>query len=467
MRIKTISQIQSLTWLSPMLLACGVSLAYAANQPKFTSIDFPGAINTQATAITPSGDIVGRYLSADGMLHGFFLRGGTFHSIDFPSATSTDVTWINPLGQIVGLYYDTDGKSHGYLLTQGQFTPIDYPGARETAAYGIGAAGDIVGIEIDQVGTIHGFLLNGSNFTSIDFPGAAGTLPTMIANGRITGGYWDGTNTHGFELQGSRFHTIDCPGAPSTFLSGIDPQGQMVGGYTSSDGNQHGALVINGNCTTVDIPGSTGNYANGIDPQGDIVGRYTGADGIVHGYLLSRIVKSANVVYSAAHDFSFTSNPNAVWSYGFATNVGGPFALDSISGSTFFSGEAGWFGPLPGATAPGYPLVTAQQGVIPNVLDMGPGPSSYSVVRWTAPSRGSWDVVGQFFGTGFTTGDVHVLHNGTPVFDSSLNGFQVAAFSLVIRVFPGDTIDFAAGPGPGGNNDFDPTGFNVTITPKL
>jgi len=34
-------------------------------------------------------------------------------------------------------------------------------------------------------------------------------------------------------------------------------------------------------------------------------------------------------------------------------------------------------------------------------------------------------------------------------------------------VAPGDIIDFAAGPGPGGNNDFDPTGFNVTITPEL
>jgi hypothetical protein len=59
------------------------------------------------------------------------------------------------------------------------------------------------------------------------------------------------------------------------------------------------------------------------------------------------------------------------------------------------------------------------------------------------------------------------LRNGTPVFDSQLNGLQVGPFSLVIDVTVGDAIDFAAGPGPDGNNDFDSTGFNVTITPEL
>ena len=109
----------------------------------------------------------------------------------------------------------------------------------------------------------------------------------------------------------------------------------------------------------------------------------------------------------------------------------------------------------------------AGQGGTPSVLDMGPGPSSYTVVRWSAPSRGRWDVVGQFFGTGLTTGDVHVLKNGAALFNRPLNGLDAAPFSLAVDVAPGDTIDFVAGPGPDGNNDFDSTGFNVTITPEL
>jgi len=47
-----------------------------------------------------------------------------------------------------------------------------------------------------------------------------------------------------------------------------------------------------------------------------------------------------------------------------------------------------------------------------------------------------------------------------------VNGSQVAQFSLSIDVVAGDTIDFAAGPGPYGDNLNDPTGFNATITPE-
>jgi hypothetical protein len=430
------------------------------------SFDYPGATNTQATGITPSGDIVGRYTSPDGVLHGFLLTPGNFKSIDVPDSVSTDVTWINPRGQIVGDYVDAQGKGHGYLLSNGAFTTIDYPTAEWTDAFGIGANGDIIGIYGDSLGTIHGYQLSKGSFTAIDVPGATGSLPTMIAAGRIVGGSFSNTGTHGFLLKNGAFQTIDCPGATFTFLSGIDPQGQMVGGYGTFDGQSHGALIKNGNCIAVDIPGGTNAYANGINPEGDIVGRYTGADGVVHGFLLRDFVENATPIYSAAHDFSFTLNPNAVWSYGYTTTVGGPFSLYITSGSTYFSNEAGWFGPIAGCCAPGYPLVVAGPNQIPTVLDMGPGPASYTVVRWTSPGRGRWDVVGQFFGTGLTTGDVHVLHNGVAVFDSPVNGSQVVKFSLEIDVAPGDTVDFAAGPGPNGNNDNDPTGFNVTVTPE-
>jgi probable HAF family extracellular repeat protein len=438
-----------------------------SSQSNFSSFDFPGAVNTQATGITPSGSIVGRYTSTDGIQHGFLFSDGKFRSIDFPNATSTDVTWINPRGQIVGDYFDTFGNQHGFLLNNGVFATIDFPNAQGTAAFGIGATEDIIGIYGDSVGTLHGFLLSRGKFSTIDFPGATGTLPTMISAGRIVGGYFSSTGAHGFLLSNGKFQTIDCPGSTFTFLSGINPEGQLVGGYGTFDGKQHGALIDNGNCIPVDISGGTHAYANAIDPQGDVVGRYTDADGIVHGYLLSKFVKTTSAVYSAAHDFSFTQNPNAVWSYGFTTTVGGPFSLYTISGPTFFSGEVGWFGPISGCCAPGYPLVVAGPDQVPTVLDMGPGPSSYTVVRWTAPSRGRWDVVGVFFGTGATTGDVHVLHNGVTIFNSPVNGSQVAPFSLAVNAAPGDTLDFAAGPGPDGDNGGDPTGFNATITPEF
>lgn len=45
--------------------------------------------NTQATAITPSGVIVGRYNNADGVLLGFLLAEVGFTSIDYPTCNAT------------------------------------------------------------------------------------------------------------------------------------------------------------------------------------------------------------------------------------------------------------------------------------------------------------------------------------------------------------------------------------------
>ena len=207
MRKRSAYAVNSMVLVALTLLSCVVSLSADA-KPKFTSFDFPGAINTQATGITPSGDIVGRYTSPDGVQHGFLLRVGGFRSIDFPGASSTDVTWINPRGQIVGDYFASDGKQHGFLLSGGKFTTIDYPNAQFTAAFGIGATGDIIGIRGDIAPDFHGFLLRGGRFSSIDFPGASGTLPAMISAGRIVGGYFNSTGLHGFSLIQGVFQTL-------------------------------------------------------------------------------------------------------------------------------------------------------------------------------------------------------------------------------------------------------------------
>ena len=452
-------------------MLCFPALSAAGNavtryQPSAVSFDFPGAIDTQPTAITPSGDIVGRYISPDGVVHGFLLHEHRFTSIDVPDSAFTEVDWINPRGDMVGGFNDQNGIRHGFLLSHGHFSTIDYPGGTSTTVFGISATGELVGIWGDTHGNLQGFLANNGHFTPLYFPGASGTLPTMIAAGILVGGYYGPSGTHGFTVSHGEYRSIDCPGGTFTFLSGVDPEGNMVGGFGTPDGHYHGALIKNNNCIRVDYPGSTDTYVNGSNPQGDVVGRYIDTGGLSHGYLLRHYIQTATPVYSASQNFSFTANPNSVWSYGYSYSPGG-FSLYTLPGSTYFSGEAGWFGPIPGCCALGYPLVVAQPNVIPSSLDMGPGPGSYTIVRWTAPNHGVWDVVGNFFGTGLTTADVHVLHNGVPVFDSPVDGSSVAEFSLPIRLKAGDTLDFVAGPGPNGDNDFDPTGFNVTISPQL
>src|SRR5207247_2950575 len=75
--------------------------ANAASPGAFTTIDYPGAVFTQALSINPRGDIVGSYVDSGNVEHGFLLRNGAFPSFDYPTAVCTDGWGISPSGYIV------------------------------------------------------------------------------------------------------------------------------------------------------------------------------------------------------------------------------------------------------------------------------------------------------------------------------------------------------------------------------
>ena len=62
------------------------------------------------------------------------------HAHRLPGASDTLASGITPSGQIVGVYVDSTGV-HGFLYDRGVFTPIDVPGAFDTQAYGISPSG--------------------------------------------------------------------------------------------------------------------------------------------------------------------------------------------------------------------------------------------------------------------------------------------------------------------------------------
>ena len=258
----------------------------------FKSFDFPGATNTQATAIAPSGLIVGRYNSPDGIQHGFTLRNGVYSSVDGPGATFTDVAWVNSRGDLVGSFNDSRG-SHAYVLSRGTFKTIDSPIATLPfiAGFGLSNGGDVVGVLFgDNFFQGRGYIFSHNTFTLIDVPGAMGTFPTMALDpNRIVGTYVDSSNQfHGFSLASGKVTTIDVPDATFTWITGINPEGDLVGFYVDQSGMQHGFVQRDGSFTTVDVPvaGANSSESNGIDAEGDIVGRYNSADGKTHGFFL-------------------------------------------------------------------------------------------------------------------------------------------------------------------------------------
>jgi len=278
----------------PILAVCVVvglgadALAQAQKTPKpYATIDYPNANNTQLTAISPSGDITGNYVSSDGAQHGFLYSKGKFTSIDYPGAAGTFAASINPRGDVVGGYTDSNNEGHAFLLSKGRFSTLMHPGV--TVAFGISPSGDIVR-PYSTGGPLHGYILSKRQFSLIpDFPGASDTLATMMSADVIVGvaGNLNGDFTvHGFMLKDGVFSLVDFPGSPWVFVSGLNPVGEIVGGHGDANGVEHGFLYRNGDYIPVDFPEWTSSYANGIDPQGDIVGRYTDAQGTYHGYFL-------------------------------------------------------------------------------------------------------------------------------------------------------------------------------------
>jgi len=134
----------------------------------FSEVDFPGAIDTGVTGINAAGDLVGFWDTgvASPIGHGFVFSHGTFTSFDVPvtGATVTQANDINASGQIVGTYIDANGLLHGFLMGRGAFSTIDFPGAGQTSAWGINSAGQIVGnYSIVPGGVPHGFLAQPGN----------------------------------------------------------------------------------------------------------------------------------------------------------------------------------------------------------------------------------------------------------------------------------------------------------------
>lgn len=195
----------------------GVDHGFLLSHGAFTEIDFPGSISTQCHGINSNGDIVGRVMSVEksgngkGLVHehGFLLSGDRFSSVDFPDSVTTDAWKITDTGDIVG-DWSSNGNFfvHGYTLHNGQFTSFDFPDARLTASREINASGQMVGIYQSKLlsggtsnpGREHGFVIVGGSYSGFDFPGSGLTDGNAINDsGLIVGAYIDSSGAeHGF-----------------------------------------------------------------------------------------------------------------------------------------------------------------------------------------------------------------------------------------------------------------------------
>lgn len=187
---------------------------------------------------------------------------------------------------------------------------------------------------------------------------------------------------------------------------------------------------------------------------------------------------AAAQTYNAANGFSDTSYTNGNWSYGFETTLGTGFTLydtpfdlsSTIQGvqSSQHLGDPSVFKNISNSPAT-YSDIT----LAPGQLAFHPGPGDqYSVIRFTAPSAGLYDVAGSFSSatTAGVSSDVHILKNGNTASQlygpSNLTGYPTSQPFSSSNVFltQGGTIDFAVGFGANGNYNSDSTALDATIT---
>lgn len=194
---------------------------------------------------------------------------------------------------------------------------------------------------------------------------------------------------------------------------------------------------------------------------------------------LASLPSVAMATWSAADDFSSTTNPIGPWSYGTRASELGTSLL--LLSDTFTSGSlAGWRDLANSAlgtpviyknfsnstVVTGTVTIPAQMLVMhPSSDNFGPGGArEVAVTRWTAASAGMLDISGGFFALDSGSTDVHVVHNGVSLFSAIRASFADTAFSLTgVAVNAGDTIDFVVG----NNGSFfnDSTGLIATIVP--
>jgi hypothetical protein len=209
--------------------------------------------------------------------------------------------------------------------------------------------------------------------------------------------------------------------------------------------------------------------------------------------MLLAMVAQAQTTFDLSTDFSLRDNPNKVWQYGYsATNSLDPdqFRLDKYSDAgspiCFWHPEAS-SGPGPGY----YPYVAynttkqSQAWPSPNgwvvrggeVAMEASNSGQYSLVRFVAPAAGTYKISAQFEGVHvWSTTDVHVLHNGTSLFDADIDGYggdpafrkvegasPTAAYSGQLEMKTGDTVTFAVGYGKNKTNSGDTTGLFAKI----
>ena len=171
-------------------------------------------------------------------------------------------------------------------------------------------------------------------------------------------------------------------------------------------------------------------------------------------------------LYDATADFSLSQNPNGPWTAGWTSTLGSAFN-PFTTGAAASNGFQVWNSPAIDTTGLSFAknLGAVQYGIPTGSLTLHPGPQNqYAVLRFTAPSTGTYDLSAQFFTGDSGDTDANILLNGnasSPLMYAVTTGGN-PVFAKQITLNAGDTLDFVVG--SKGSYFSDNTPINIRLT---
>jgi len=231
------------------------------HQSDFRNENFPHSKQTQVTGLNDNGDTVGFWANKKGANFGFYTAKGKFHEVNFPGVPNSSpqmdqLLGINDHGVAVGFYANGKGNTRGYEynIYSHRFSRILQPGVTShnlnqntpsLTAAAINNHGTVAGFYTTKGGVTDGFVLRGHSFIKLVAPYAGVTMTQAFGindSGLVVGAYTTGsgssTQTWGFTWQSGHFNKVNDPnGVGSTFINGVNDQGELVGFYMAANDN--------------------------------------------------------------------------------------------------------------------------------------------------------------------------------------------------------------------------------------
>ena len=263
--------------------AAGVSHAFSGD----LTITFPGAVQTYGDFVNAAGAVVGSYIDADGMFHGFIRNpDGSFTTIDLPTMPNLAYLFVNTITDLGVIGFRAKAVNdilRSYiLLPDGILYEVRLPGSVSTVVRNVNQDGSIIGFYDSADGRRLGFvgrpaakpdgkdfgsifsmhLFKGLNMLSVPLkPTTHMTARTLALKTGATAviafdsasqqfvGWTPNAPDDGFPIEGAKGYIVNLPKARDIVFTGTGwtDQVQTAAAPGATTLSQTWAFVVSGN----------------------------------------------------------------------------------------------------------------------------------------------------------------------------------------------------------------------------